>query len=77
MIDELFYMSGYGAYVWSSFIFTLFCFVGLYGIIKLQLLKEQKKFRLNYNSLSEEKVKIVLKQETYQEILNNTSAPKV
>tara|TARA_B100000941_G_C28231543_1_gene411834 strand:- start:200 stop:433 length:234 start_codon:yes stop_codon:yes gene_type:complete len=77
MIDKLFYMSGYGAYVWSSFIFTLFCFVGLYGIIKLQLLKEQKKFRLNYNSLSEEKVKIVLRKETYQEILINTSAPKV
>ena len=71
-------MSGYGAYVWSSFIFTLFCFVGLYGIIKLQLLKEQKKFRLNYNSLSEEKVKIVLKQDTMiKKLLKNKKPKKV
>ena len=32
MITELFYMSGYGIYVWSSFAFTFLSFISLYFV---------------------------------------------
>ena len=47
MIYEFISMNGYGLYVWSSFIFTLVCFISLYTVIKLQLVKEQKNSKLN------------------------------
>ena len=47
MIYEFINMNGYGLYVWSSFIFTLVCFISLYTVIKLQLVKEQKNSKLN------------------------------
>ena len=59
MINEIFYMNGYGAYVWSSFIFTLSGFFILYSVIKLQLFKEQKKFDEKFKNLSSEKVFIM------------------
>ena len=40
MINEIFLMNGYGIYVWSAFAFTLFSFVILYTIIKIQYVKE-------------------------------------
>ena len=77
MINEIFYMNGYGAYVWSSFIFTLSGFFILYSVIKLQLVKEQKKFDEKFNNLSSEKVELVKKQKTYRELLPNTSISKI
>ena len=53
MISELLNMNGYGVYVWSSFIFTLFSFSFLYTVVKLNLVKEKKKFEENYKSLDE------------------------
>ena len=47
MISELLNMNGYGVYVWSSFIFTLFSFSFLYAVVKLNLIKEKKKFEEN------------------------------
>ena len=44
MINEILFMNGFGTYVWSSFIFTLSGFFILYLAIKIQLVKEQKKF---------------------------------
>ena len=52
MIYEFISMNGYGLYVWSSFIFTLVCFISLYTVIKLQLVKEQKKFKTKYFDLT-------------------------
>ena len=52
MINEIFSMNGYGLYVWASFIFTIICFVGLYFQIKLQLKKEQEKFKIKYFDLT-------------------------
>ena len=43
MIYNFVNMNGYGLYVFSSFIFTLVSFAGLYLIIKYQLIKEEKK----------------------------------
>tara|TARA_Y100001935_G_scaffold86646_1_gene71921 strand:- start:346 stop:579 length:234 start_codon:yes stop_codon:yes gene_type:complete len=77
MINELLNMNGYGVYVWSSFIFTLFSFSFLYTVIKFNLIKEKKKFEENYKSLGEKKIASVAKQKTYREILANTSISKV
>ncbi len=77
MTNDILFMNGYGLYVWSSFVFTLSCFVILYSVVKLQLVKEQKKFENKFNNLSTEKVELAKKQETYREILANTSASKI
>ncbi len=77
MINEILYMNGYGIYVWSSFAFTLSCFYILYSVIKIQLIKEQKKFKVRFDSLDAEKIKIAKKQETYREILATSSPSKI
>ena len=77
MINEILFMNGYGAFVWSSFIFTLSSFFILYSVIKLQLIKEQKKFDTKFKNLSSEKVELAKKQETYRELLLNTSVSKI
>ena len=77
MINEILFMNGYGAYVWSSFIFTLSGFFILYSVIKLQLIKEQRKFDIKFKNLSSEKVELVKKQKTYRELLPNTSISKI
>ncbi len=77
MTNDILFMNGYGLYVWSSFVFTLSCFVILYSVVKLHLVKEQNKFKNKFNNLSTEKVELAKKQETYREILANTSASKI
>ena len=77
MINEILFMNGYGTYVWSSFIFTLSGFFILYLAIKIQLVKEQKKFDVKFKNLSSEKVELAKKQETYRELLPNTSVSKI
>tara|TARA_B100000963_G_scaffold320552_1_gene303182 strand:- start:237 stop:470 length:234 start_codon:yes stop_codon:yes gene_type:complete len=77
MINEVIYMNGYGLYVWSSFIFTISCFYILYSVIKLQLVREQKKFKVRFESLETDKIEIAKKQETYKEILATSSATKI
>ena len=77
MINEILFMNGYGAYVWSSFIFTLSSFFILYSVIKVQLIKEQKKFDTKFKNLSSEKIELAKKQETYRELLPNTSVSKI
>ena len=73
MIMEIISMTGYGAYVWSAFSFTLISFTGLYFVTKLQLSKEQKKFVSKYGSLNLEKAKAARSQNTNREILSNIS----
>tara|TARA_B100001250_G_scaffold381685_1_gene374201 strand:- start:2070 stop:2303 length:234 start_codon:yes stop_codon:yes gene_type:complete len=77
MINEILFMNGYGLYVWSSFIFTLGSFGILYLVIKLQLVKEQKKFEKKFKGLVAEKAESAKKQETYREILANSSVSKI
>ena len=77
MINEIISMNGYGIYVWSSFSFTLISFAFLYVVIKVQLVKEQSKFNAKFVSLTSEKIKSAKKQETYREILTNTSISKI
>ena len=77
MIYEFISMNGCGLYAWSSFIFTLVCFISLYTVIKLQLVKEQKKFKTKYFDLTKDVSETVRKQETYKEILAFTNISKI
>ena len=69
MIYNFLNMNGYGLYVFSSFIFTFVSFAGLYLIIKSQLIKEQKKFKAKFGSLTADKVLVARTQKTNKEIL--------
>ena len=77
MINEIINMNGYGIYVWSSFVFTLFSFGFLFAIVKINLIREKKMFEENFKQLNEEKIASAKRQKTYREILVNTSASKV
>ena len=71
MINEIISMNGYGSYVWSAFSFTLISFGSLYLVIKLQLLKEQKRFFYKLDSLSAQKIRVAKKQNINREMLLN------
>ena len=70
MINELFFMNGYGFYVWLAFSFTLLSFTTLYVIIKNQYIKESNKFLSKYGSLDIKKAKIARSQTLNKEILS-------
>ena len=61
---DLFIMNGYGLYVWSAFVFTLFNFLVLYKLTSRQLVKEKAKFARKYESLNSDKVILAYKQST-------------
>ena len=69
MIFETLNMSGYGIYVWSSFLFTIISFVTLYNVINYQLRKEQQKFNTRYSKLNNDELKLIKKQKIYEDIL--------
>ena len=56
MMNEVIFMNGYGLYVWAAFSFTLISFATLYVLIKINLVKEQNKFKAKFGLLSETKV---------------------
>ena len=69
MINELFFMNGYEAYVLSAFGFTLLSFVSLYFVTKTQFVREQKKFIAKFGSLETEKAELAKTQRINKEIL--------
>ena len=69
MINELFFMNGYGAYVLSAFGFTLLSFVSLYFVTKTQFVREQKKFIAKFGFLETEKAELAKSQRINKEIL--------
>ena len=73
MIENLFFMSGYGMYVWSAFSFTLVSFLTLFLIIKNQYIKEKNKFLAKFGSLDSERATYAKSQNINKEILSNTS----
>jgi len=73
MINEIIFMNGYGLYVWSAFAFTLLSFVSLYVIIKIQYIKEKKKFIAKFGTLNSERAAFAKSQSINKEILSNTS----
>ena len=72
MINELISMSGYGAYVWSAFSFTMIGFTSLFLVIKLEQIKEKRKFASKFSSLNVEKTRLVESHIINQEILSIT-----
>tara|TARA_B100001121_G_scaffold227985_1_gene201291 strand:+ start:534 stop:761 length:228 start_codon:yes stop_codon:yes gene_type:complete len=73
MINEFILMNGYGIYVWSAFIFTLANFAILYFVIKIQFIKERKKFISKFGTLNSERAAFAKSQSINKEILSNTS----
>jgi heme exporter protein D len=73
MINELLFMNGYGAYVLSAFSFTLFSFIALYLVTKIQFVKEQNKFVAKFGSLNNEKANSAKSQRINKEILVNAT----
>ena len=73
MIENLFFMNGYGLYVWSAFLFTLVSFLTLFLIIKIQYNKEKNKFITKFGSLDAERAASAKSQSINKEILSNTS----
>ena len=72
MIEEIFYMNGYGMYVWSAFFFTLISFTTLYVIIKIQYTKEKNKFVTKFGALDSEKAERARLQIINKEILSSS-----
>ena len=73
MIESLFFMNGYGHYVWLAFSFTLVSFLTLFLIIKTQYNKEKNKFIAKFGSLNSERAAFAKSQSINREILSNTS----
>ena len=73
MIENLFFMNGYGLYVWSAFSFTLLSFLSLFLVIKIQYNKEKNKFIAKFGSLDTERAAFAKSQSINKEILSNTS----
>jgi len=71
MINEIINMNGYGIYVWSSFAFTLFSFISLYVITKIQYVKERNKFLIKFGALNPERAKVAKSQTINKEILSS------
>ena len=61
---NLLIMNGYGLYVWSAFVFTLFNFLVLYKLTSRQLVKEKAKFAKKYESLNSDQITSAHKQST-------------
>ena len=73
MINELFFMDGYAAYVLSAFSFTMLSFLSLYLVTKIQFIREQKKFVAKFGSLSTEQANSAKSQRINKEILANAT----
>ncbi len=74
MINEILTMNGYGLYVWSAFSFTLLSFTLLYVIIKIQFIKEKRKFIAKFGTLNSERAAVAKSQSINKEILSNTTS---
>tara|TARA_B100001287_G_scaffold71872_1_gene59377 strand:- start:1132 stop:1338 length:207 start_codon:yes stop_codon:yes gene_type:complete len=66
-------MNGYGSYVWTAFAFTLISFVSLYVVVKVQYIKEKKKFITKFGTLNSKRAAFAKTQSINKEILSNTS----
>ena len=69
MINEIIFMNGYGIYVWSSFLFTFLICLFLFLKTKKSLIKLEKDFIKETQSLSYEQLEDLKKQKVAKEIL--------
>ena len=73
MIKEIFFMNGYGLYVWSAFVFTLLSFVSVYVVILTQYIREKNKFIAKFGNLNSERAASARLQNINKQILSNSS----
>ena len=73
MINELLFMNGYAAYVFSAFGFTLLSFLSLYLVTKMQFVREQNKFVYKFGTLTIEQANSAKLQRINKEILANAT----
>ena len=73
MINEVLFMNGYAVYVLSAFGFTLFSFLSLYLVTKVQYIKEQNKFVAKFGSLNTKQANSAKSQRINKEILANAA----
>ena len=73
MILNLLIMSGYGVYVWSAFLFTLFNFLILYKITSRQFNNEHAKFSKKYKSLNSDQIILAHKQSTNRTLVRTVA----
>tara|TARA_B100000579_G_scaffold386206_1_gene357764 strand:- start:639 stop:866 length:228 start_codon:yes stop_codon:yes gene_type:complete len=66
---DIFLMNGYGVYVWSSFLFTFLVCLFLFLKTKKSLIKLEKDFIKETQSLSYEQLEDLKKQKVAKEIL--------
>ena len=66
---DIFLMSGYGIYVWSSFLFTFFICLFLFLKTKKTLKKLEKDFIKEAQNLSDEQLEDLKRQKVAKEIL--------
>tara|TARA_B100000686_G_scaffold94170_1_gene100652 strand:- start:1228 stop:1455 length:228 start_codon:yes stop_codon:yes gene_type:complete len=66
---DIFLMNGYGIYVWSSFLFTFLVCLFLFLKTKKSLIKLEKDFIKETQSLSYEQLEDLKKQKVAKEIL--------
>ena len=66
---DIFLMNGYGIYVWSSFLFTFLICLFLFLKTKKSLIKLEKDFIKETQSLSYEQLEDLKKQKVAREIL--------
>ena len=66
---DIFFMSGYGIYVWSSFLFTFLICLFLFLKTRKTLEKLEKDFVKEADSLSYEQFEDIKKQKIAKEIL--------
>ena len=74
MINEFLNMNGHGAYVLSSFSFTLLSFITLYVITKAQYVKETKKFVSKFGDLDSKRAEVARSQTINREILSSNQS---
>ena len=70
---DLLIMSGYGMYVWSAFLFTLFNFFILHKVTSRQFNKEHAKFSKKYKSLNSDQIILVHKQSTNRTLVRTVA----
>ena len=66
---DIFFMNGYGAYVWLSFAITFFVCLFLFLKTRKTLKKLETEFKDEANKLSEEQLKILKEKKVAEEIL--------
>ena len=77
MINEIISMNGYGLYVWSAFSFTLISLGSLFLIVKLQLLKEKRRFVYKFGLLNGKAIRVAKSQKINKEILEGVLSSKI